>query len=199
MPKKQKSGRSTVLSLENVSLLLRMHAEGRSFGEIGKHFDSQKITHPSSSVMYSMTKSKCHQAEIEAYREDYYARIQDVPISHKRTRLEVRQQLMDSMKKLFKKMLSKDGDIKKRQFKTFMSLAKRLDEILIGAQGEMEKRPGTIIALSQNIGDRGLTMEELLIEEQTVIGRIAELRQKGISLPDRETGDAPEAQEGENT
>lgn len=177
--------RKTILSKENTSLALRMFAEGHSPNEIVKHFHAQNIPCPVSSTIYDMTRAKCHQVEIETYREDYYARIKDVPISRKRTRLEDRQELRNAIKKTLSNLIASDGSINKRQYKIFMALAKRLDETLVGAQDEMEKRPGMIVALNQNFGDRELSMEELIVEERNITRRIAELQGEGISLPRR--------------
>ena len=192
MPNKTRS----VMSNEDVSLVLRMHAEGHIPSEIIRHLDKNNIRHPTPSAIWRITKAKCHQAEIEAYREDYYSRIKEVPIAHKRTRLEDREDLRKTLKKMFKKLMSKEGDINKKQFKMFLAIAKRLDEVLTGAQDEMEKRPGTVVALTQNFGDRELTMEELLVEERNITGRIGELRDKGISLPDRTSLNSKEDKEG---
>ena len=188
-----------ILSKENQSIAFRMSAEGHGPADIIRYFNKNNIKHQSSVAISKMLKSKCHQAEIETYRKDYYDRIKDVPIAHKRTRLDARQDILNAIKRMLKKMVDSNGDIKKRQFKAFMALTKRLDEYLTGAQDEMEKRPGTIIALSQNFGNRELTMEELRVEEQNIVGRIRELKDQGISLPNRTAQFNKEGEEGNIT
>ena len=185
-----------VLSNENRSLVLRMHTEGHTPTEIIKHLDENNIVHPISTAIWRLTRAKCHQAEIETYKEDYYSRIKEVPISHKRTRLEDREDLRKTLKRMFKKLMSKEGDINKKQFKMFLAIAKRLDEVLVGAQNEIEKRPGTVVALTQHFGDRELTMEELIVEERDIVRRIGELKTEGISLPDRASFNNEEGKEG---
>ncbi len=179
--------RASKLSLENQSIAFRMHAEGNSPKDICKYFDSQDIPHQCSNSLYSLFKSKCHQAEIEKFREQYYARIKDVPIAHKRTRLEVRQEILDALKKLMKKILGKSGDISPTQFKKFVKMANTLDKLLVGAQDEIEKKPGTVVQLTQHFGDKDLTMEELRVEEQSIDRRLAGLQARGIRLPTEKT------------
>lgn len=175
-----------ILSNENMSLALRMHAEGKPTPEIIKYFQTNKINCPRADGLNIAFQSKCYQAEIETYRAAYYEKIKEVPISHKRTRLEVRQHLLTIMEKMIKGMVTSDGELKKRKFKAFMAVAKRLDENLISAQDEMEKRPGTVLMLNQKFGgDRDLTMEELLVEERNILRRIDELKGEGISFPRR--------------
>ena len=80
------------------------------------------------------------------------------------------------------KILSQGGVLSGEKFKDFLKLSKQLEALLAGAQDEMEKKPGTVLLLTQSFGKQELTMEELRNEEQSVTRRIAELKGRGISL-----------------
>lgn len=185
--KKTSKGPTTILSRENVSLALRMHAENSTPKEIAGYFESKNIPCPTYNSFHSMFKSKKYQAEIERYKEDYYSRISEVPIAHKRMRLEIRQKLITALEKKLTKILGQGGVMTGNRFKEFLKLSKQLEDLLAGAQDEMEKKPQSILMLTQNFGNKDLTMEELRNEERSVIGRIAELKERGISLPSRKT------------
>jgi len=183
MGKEKRKGPAGILSPEHRSLAFKMHVEGVSTVDILKHFDSENISCPKAAALGATFKSKCHQPEIQKYRDIYYARIKDVPLAHKRTRLETRQDIVNILKKAFRAMLNKDGDIKPKSFKKFMAVIKRVEEILTGAQDEMERKPGIVFQLAQRFGNDSVTLQELLVEERSILKRLEDLRARGISLP----------------
>jgi hypothetical protein len=174
-----------------------MHAEGHNPREIIKHFKDNNLPHPAVRNLYKILKNKCHQAEIESYKEDYYSRIKEVPISHKRVRLDVVQKAMNAIERTFATMLDNKGGIKTKSFNKCVGLIKRLNDMLTRAQDEMEKRPGTVVAIQQHFGGRNLTDEELLVEERNVNNRLKKLQGEGVSLTPRaeEPAPAPESPE----
>jgi len=181
---------------EGVSLILRMSAEHHTGKEIWQHFEKENLPRPAhQNRIYEILRAKCHQKELEMYREEYYSRVKDVKISHKRTRLEIIQKTLDALERTFDKMLNAEGGIKTTSLKKCSQLISRVDNMLSRAQDEMEKRPGTLVALTQHFTSKGVTDEELLVEERKIVARIAELRGRGVSLPaHREEGPpAPEA------
>lgn len=154
------------LNNEQISLVLRMYAEGIGTTNIAKHVKKEFNIDYDRDYVYALTKSKKHQEELKRFKEDYMKRIKDVPIANKRIRI-------DDLEKVRTKIMQQ---IEENPLETkvnreeFRFLVRSLNDVIINAREEMEKKPFLMVGL----GDFSDKSDDQLIAERDEILKQAE-------------------------
>lgn len=144
--------------------ILRMCGEGMKLREISKYAKEEWNIDYSISAIHQMAKAKRHQPHLKKFRDDYLKRIKDVPIANKRTRI-------DDLEKVRVKIMNLIDENKcetKAQKDEFRNFTRTLNDVIINAREEMEKKPQLISGLGL-VGDFSDKSDDDLIRERDEI------------------------------
>ena len=192
MDKKPNSQRAnSKLAPKDFTLVLRLAGEGYTPVQIITELDSKEIPHPSRQAIQKILTAETNQQEIDEFRKDYHSKIEKVPIFHKRIRLDQLQKTLDRINGFIDRMQGNHGNIGKKDLNKFLSLTKRLDDILKSAREEVEKRPAQLQLIQTFTGGQ-LTDEELIAEERRIDRDILRFRERGVSITDTSKNTPPE-------
>ena len=160
-----------IFSPDSYTLALRLWAEGYTPNMIAKRFEKEGKDHPSVASIAEMMKRKSNQEAIRQFKEVYYSRIMDVPVANKRHRLDVINKTVEEIRNTLTTLVQ-SGKIKKSSRKEYLSLAKRLTELLQRSQEELEKKPN----LQVNVISETKTDEELIKYERRIDEELRRLK-----------------------
>lgn len=159
------------LSPEQRMLVLRKYAEMAEPAEISLWIkDSFNIDYKTSSIS-SLVQTPTAKPVIAKFKEDWMRRVKEVPIANKRIRIEDLEYIRVKLMKLIKDNLCDS----KGQKEEFRHQVKTLNEIILNAREEMEKKPFITIGL----GDFSDKSDDELIAERDEILKQAERLVKG--------------------
>ena len=179
--------RTRVLSPESLHILLRMAGEGHSPTDIWRYFEAENIPHPTRQAIDQLTRSAVHQITIKDYKEAFMGRVMDIPIANKRVRIDDLEKVRTRLIRTMENLINKEHRISDKKVSKYLSLAKRLKEIIDSARDEIEKKP--LIQLNQtNI----TTLEELREHEKSINDRLLQLHAGGIRLSSEGEGEDSE-------
>jgi len=167
------------LTPEGLQLTLRMYAEGLTTTEIVKYLEENKMPHPTRQAINDLVKSAIHQATINEFREAFMARVMDIPIANKRVRIDDLELMRKRLKKSMEAFISTEGKVNIKKVSKYLSMAKRLKEIIDSARDEIEKKP--LIQVSQTTIT---SLEELKEHEKSITNRLLQLSAGGVRLSD---------------
>ncbi len=167
---------------EQYTFCLKMYAEHTPPSKILQYLIDNNIPHPNLRNLTRIFNYDQNQKIIEKFRQNYYARIGDVPIMNKRIRADKLQSMLNRLESTLDSKLidKKNGTLKisKESFKKINELLKRINETLLLARDEAEKRPGTLIQIFEN----ETTLEELLKQEKSIDEQLLVKRGAGLSI-----------------
>jgi len=152
-------------------LVCKMYAEGMGGTEISRFIKSEwGIDYKPTSVKELAEREK-NKPIVKKFRDEWMARVRDVPIANKRVRVEdleyVRLRVMD--------LIRSNECENKTQKEEFRNLVKTLNEIIVNAREEMEKKPFLMVGLG-DFGDK--TDDELIAERDEILRQAERLTQR---------------------
>jgi len=193
---KKPSGYNRKMSDETYDRIFKEHAQGLSPIQITRNLDKENIPHPNYNRIVDILKAPKYQSRIQFFRKKYLSSVTDVPIANKRIRLDILQNIVTNINKTLPRIVDGKGSIRAKSMRKFLQLTKRLNDFLITARDEMEKKPQ--LQLVQIQGSH-LTNEELLNEERSVEERLVELRARGIRFSNTPKDRVKESEESPDT
>ena len=161
-------------------LCLRMYAEGYTPAKILRYLKENNIPCPENKNFYLIFHRKTNQDIIDKFRKEYYNKVSEVPIMNKRIRADHLQRIANLLEKTIEKFTDKDGSLKisKESFNKANELLKRINDMLISARDEMEKRPQSVVQVFAG----EISIEELINRERDIDAKLIEKRAKGLSI-----------------
>lgn len=176
-----------VLTPEAYELVLQMYGAGHKIPAIETEIKRRGWSCTRRVRLWQIVHQECNLKKLDFYRKKYLNSVAEVPISNKRIRLDTIQDVVDKINNTIIKVAGNKKQINNRALKKFLALAKRLNEFLVSAREEMEKKPQFQLVQIQGAE---YTMEELLSEQRDIDNRAAPLiRARGITLSlEEETG-----------
>lgn len=154
------------LDNEQKMLVLRMHAEGFTPGQVKEELKDKYEVIASYDVLRGVIHAKKHQTYLKEFKNAYLAKVREVPIANKRFRL-------DDIEKVRKKLI---GILDRNPLKTksdkieYLQMAAELRRLLDTAREEMERKPQLISNVVMNMGE--MSDEQLHKRKQALINRI---------------------------
>jgi anaerobic glycerol-3-phosphate dehydrogenase len=143
--------------------VVRFHAENKPIADIVSYIREEwGIDYTAKSVVRLSGRNK-FQKDYKKFREDFLRKVKDVPIANKRVRIDdlekVRLKTMEFIK-------LNDGSTKEKR-EEFRYLVRTLNDIIINAREEMEKKPFLIAGILGEYSDK--TDEELIAERDEIL------------------------------
>lgn len=141
----------------------------------------------------AMTKTKKHEPYLTKCRDEYQKKIKDVPIANKRTRIDD----LENIRVKVMKALNENHLENKGQREEFRQLVRTLNDVIINAREEMEKKPNLVPIMG--LGDFSDKSDDELIAERDEILKAAEkLISGGAGEASRSIEGAEESDTGES-
>lgn len=180
------------MTVDERQSIYRWAGEGYTLREICKMFNNQRG--PQSRVRIPtieriLALPEAH-ASVARYQLEFLQTLKDLPISEKKVRLNDLEKLRQRLMYIINNCHLERG---KDQVGRFLSVAKRLIEVLDIARNELEPRPGVAIGIGLNQGEMGGLTDEQLRNDRDDL-----LRQVRNSLK-RESSEVDEDPEGDET
>ena len=145
--------------------VLRMIAEGFSPTKIKGQIKENFGICYSISAVQRLAKAAKHQPHIKKFYEDFLARIKEIPISHKRIRLDD----IERERKRLVDLIKKTPTNTKQEKQLYIQLTGELRKLIESARDEMENKPylvqNTLIDLSEKTDGELITRKQELIRE----------------------------------
>lgn len=185
MPQKQKK-----LSDEQTHIILKMMAEGSTPSECVKFIKETWQIDISSSALSQSYQAKKYESFVKKCKDDYLKKIKDIPIANKRIRV-------DDLEKVRTKLMAAIEENKcenRSQREEFRQLVRTLNDIIINAREEMEKKPNLVPVMG--LGDFSDKSDDDLIRERDELIKQAE---RFISGGTGEASSPLEGTEGSDT
>lgn len=171
---------------EQKIILYRMHAEGIGDTEIAKWIkDNWDISYSSHSV-HKTVRTERAAPYVKRFKEDYLKKVKDVPIANKRIRIDD----LETVRIKLMKLLKDNPCETKAQKEEFRFLVRSLNDTVINAREEMEKKP----FVQLGIGDFSDKSDDELIAERNEILKQAERLVTGRVI---EVDSTPKGTEGQ--
>lgn len=156
------------LSDDQRHIALRMYAEGIGPSDISKYIKSEWSIDYTPEGVSSLVKSKVHEPFLNRCREDYLKKIKDVPIANKRIRIDD----LEKVRNKVMKALEENKCATKTEREEFRQLVRTLNDIIINAREEMEKKPNLVPVMG--LGDFSDKSDDDLIAERDELLKQAE-------------------------
>lgn len=142
-------------------LCIKMHVEGIMDKDVVVYIkDTWNISYTIAGL-HKLRESSKYDLAKKRYRERYLRSIQDVPISNKRVRIDT----LEKVRIKLLKMLEENPCADKSERAEFCSQVKALNEVLVNARDEMEKKINLIPSVGI-FGDFGEKTDDELISER---------------------------------
>lgn len=152
------------LNDEQRLICVRMYAEGVSLNNICSYLKTEWNIDFTDNGMYGVVRAKKYELHLKRFKEEYFKRIKDVPIANKRIRIDD----LESIRKKIVKVLDDNPCETKNQREEFRYMVRTLNDTIINAREEMEKKPNLIAGLGI-VGDLGEKSDDELIAERDEI------------------------------
>lgn len=178
------------LSDDQRHIALRMYAEGIGPSDISKYIKSEWSIDYTPEGVSSLVKSKVHEPFLNKCRDEYLKKIKDVPIANKRIRIDD----LEKVRNKVMKALEENKCATKTEREEFRQLVRTLNDIIINAREEMEKKPNLVPIIG--LGDFSDKSDDDLIAERDELIKQAE---RLVSTGANETGSSLEGIEGSDT
>ena len=162
------------LPTEAFVMLCRMHVDGHNSREICDAIKREyNIDYSQGSVSYRL-RAKRAQPYLERFREEYLTKVKQVPIAHKRIRIDDLEKTRIKLGRLIDKMPVQT----KLQRDELLRAMRLLNETLCVAREEMEKKPEMVQQISLS-SFSNLTDQELQKRKEALIAKETGVRPRG--------------------
>lgn len=154
---------------EQRMLILRMYAEGHMPKEISKYAKTVWDIDYKAETISILVKKDRYQSDVKKFREDYMRRVKEVPIANKRIRI-------DDLEKVRIKIMGQiesNSLITKTEKEEFRYLVRSLNDTIINAREEMEKKPFLIAGVLGDFSDK--SDDELIAEREEILKKVGRL------------------------
>lgn len=169
------------LNDEQRIILVRMHAEGMAPKDMVAHIKNEWNIDFTSEGVGVVVRAKKFEGHLKRFREDYLKKIKDVPIANKRIRIDD----LERIRKKVMKALEENPCETKQQKEEFRFFVRTLNDTIINAREEMEKKPQLIAGLGL-LGDfSDKSDDELIAERDEILRQANRLVPGGTSESDR--------------
>lgn len=165
--KKPKVGSTRKLTEDQRLLCVKMHVEGVMDKDVVDYIkDTWNISYTVAGLQKLRGSSKYDLAK-KRYKEQYLRSIHDVPISNKRIRVDT----LEKVRVKLLKMLEDNQCADKSARAEFCSQVKALNEVLVNARDEMEKKINLMpsVGIFGDFGDK--TDDELISEREELLAQ----------------------------
>lgn len=148
--------------------VFRMYAEGVGPQEISKFIkENWGITYQPDSVS-SVVKTERAKPYLKQFKEEYLNRVKEVPIANKRIRVDD----LEKVRVKLMKLLNENTCETKAQREEFRFLCRTLNDTIINAREEMEKKPFINLGLG-DFSDK--SDDELIAERNDILKKVGRL------------------------
>ena len=157
-------------------LMLKAYAEGNTLQAISDMIKRDYDFKSSTTAILKMTRAKMAQVYIKSFRDEYMAKVMDVPIANKRIRIDDHQKNLDILNEDIAKLRGK----KKKTAKEKMELIRLValsTSLKAEVREEMEKRPQ--LFQNVNVSMSGMSDEQLHRRKQELIGSVRRAEGRG--------------------
>lgn len=175
---------------EHRMIACRMSGEGVSYRDILTFLKNEYKISMTRNGIISMLESKRSQPFVKRFREDYLRKIKDVPIANKRIRI-------DDLERIRKKIISQldSNELNTRERREeFRHLVRTLNDVIINAREEMERKPQLIAGLGL-IGEFSDKSDDELIARKDELVKCAHNSLAGGSSGNRQHPEGTEDQD----
>lgn len=171
------------LTDEQTHIILKQMAEGSTPTECVKFIKDTWQIEISSSALSQSYQAKKYESFVKKCKDDYLKKIKDIPIANKRIRVDD----LEKVRLKLMKVIEENKCQTKSEKEEFRQMVRTLNDIIINAREEMEKKPNLVPVMG--IGDFSDKSDDALIAERDELIKQAE---RFISGGTSEASSAPE-------